>query len=156
MHDFAGTVHFFPTGVSVHGKCIGVRVRVWTTSPNSAPISWVTLGKSLNFFELMSQGSQHPPIYLTELLWKSKWTSYMRVLHKRQDAGDISKDIQSSSKGGSEDRSLSFLFSKESSPRDTAEKQHLGVWPCKEVYGIQKQAKVSFVHHLYSHSPFTP
>lgn len=64
---FCWHCEFFSTGVSVHGKCTEVRVRVWSTS-HSAFISCVTLGMSLNFFELLNQGSQHPPVYFTELL----------------------------------------------------------------------------------------
>ena len=155
---FGGCCAFFSLGSLFRANALGSESGVLRTSPGCAPIGCVTLGKSLNFFELPNLGSQPPAVYLTELLLKSKWTRHERVL--RKDAVDISKDIWSPSKGGSENRSLSSLFSKESPSRHTAEKWHLGVRPRKPVYVTgfksRQERAVSLVHHLCSCSPLSP
>lgn len=82
------------------------------------------------------------------------------MLRKWQDAVAVSKDTWSPSKGGSENRSLSSLFSKESPSRDTAEKWHLGMWLRKTVsvtgFRSRQERTTSLVHHLCSRLSLSP
>lgn len=77
---FCCSVSFFPLWGLCLWKCSCGESGILTSSPSSAPITCVASGKSLNFFELPDLWNQYLPVYLTELLWKSKWVSYKTAL----------------------------------------------------------------------------